>query len=151
MTHLWKGRALIFIASDFDEAFVATCLTQLWENSISVGIVAASRSAVKGKAGLTVLPDLTTGDISQEALGREQHLLVFPGGQVCVSKVLTDPRVYALIDEALAHGGYVAAVEEAVRVLQAAGRPSEEVSGRFIKLVDHDPLAVIQRMIKILL
>lgn len=112
-------RAVILIASGFDEQSVALMVTQLRRSGQSVFMVSATAGLVRGEHGLAIRPDH-----SLESLPSMEDIQVVgvPGGRRSALTLLADPRVHQLFDQVLARDGRLSVLGDAERAFVEAGQ-----------------------------
>jgi len=117
-----KGRrarrlAVLLVAPGFEEIFVVACASAMRRAGIPLVLASNRAGVVEGAYALRLKPDATLDDLAGQ---RPPDLLVFPVGQPCLATLLTDPRVFQLIEMTLAGGGCVSAPREAQEFIPPA-------------------------------
>ncbi len=124
------NKILIVLASGFEEAAIVYCLDHMREAGLPISLVGLSAGILKGLHGLAVRPDVSLDQLSPDAAYRG---VIVPGGQQCISALLTDPRFHRLLDTTLQHEGFVAAMATAVPLLSQYGIQHSAMTTRFIQ------------------
>lgn len=128
-----QNRAIILIASDFDEEAVVHCLCQMRRRGTAVNLVGTLSNLVNGASGLAVHPDYPLAQLQQGMLADSCSLLIIPGSSACATTLLSDPRVHRAIKSTFAGGGLVAAMSLVVpQILTNIGLLESADSSRFL-------------------
>lgn len=141
-----KNTIIILLASEFDESETVYCMEHLRRASLSVCLVGQSSGLVKGKHGLIVRPDFSLDELASEAF----RLVIIPGGKMCSSSLMSDPRVHRLLNNTLNAKSFVAALSAAESVLIQAGFPLKEEPNHFIKQGPVDTPTFTNDLIKLI-
>jgi putative intracellular protease/amidase len=112
-------QVLLLVAPQFEEEFLACCLSQLRSAGLAVRVVSAVAGAITGSHGLTIVPDEMIDPLWRSAT--PPRLVILPDGSTCASALLIDPRVHQLLGRTLRAGGYLAAPSAAQAVVLSAG------------------------------
>ncbi|MCZ7674279.1 MAG: DJ-1/PfpI family protein [Chloroflexi bacterium] len=143
----FKSRVFILIASGFEEAATIRCLEQMRQASLPVSLVALSAGLVTGWYGLSVHPDLTLDQVNAH---EPCKLVILPGGQMCATALLTDPRVHRLLNTLIAQGGVVGVMETAVPVVLQSGLRSPGQDVRYV-IQDEEGLELfVSRLLRLI-
>ncbi|MDT8304436.1 MAG: DJ-1/PfpI family protein [Anaerolineae bacterium] len=122
------ARVLVLVADGFREMAVLPCVTSLRNAGVETLLVGL-KADVRGAHGIAVTADTLLGELPPEP---EETLVVIPGGLRCTRALLTDPRVHQLLEETLDHGGDVAVLAGAERLVDetVAGAESFRHQGK---------------------
>ena len=96
--------AIILLADGFDESWLASCLIKLRTGNNHTAVVGLRPGRVAGKHGLAVHTDTHLSEIRHN----RPKLLVIANGRLCASRLMTDPRVFKLMEQTLEANGRVA-------------------------------------------
>lgn len=111
---LLQKEVLILVAMRFDENSTVYCLSQMRAEGFSTQLVGLNTGLQTSLRGLKVRPDLYLTQLDTLDSSKAYSLLVLSGGQDCVTRLQSDPRVHKLIVATLEGGGYVAAMSPTV-------------------------------------
>jgi len=143
-----KGRVFILIAPGFEEAATIRCLEQMRQASLPVSLVALSAGLVTGWHGLSVHPDLTLDQVNAHDSCK---MVVLPGGQMCATALLTDPRVHRLLNTLIAQDGVVGVMETAVPVVRQSGLLPMSLDAHYITQHDDDLETFVTNLVHLIL
>ena len=144
----FKSRIFILIAPGFEETATITCLEQMRQASLPVSLVALSAGLVTGWHGLSVHPDLT---LDQVNVNEPCIMVVIPGGQMCATALLTDPRVHRLLNTLIAQDGVVAVMKTAVPVVRQSGLLPTPLDSHFMTQNDDDLEAFVKNLVHLMI
>jgi putative intracellular protease/amidase len=142
-----KSRVLVLIAPGFEEATTIRCLDQMRQACLQVSLVALSAGLVTGWHGLSVQSDLT---LDQVNANEPCKMVVLPGGQMCATALLTDPRVHRLLNTVIAQDGVVAVLKTAVPLITQSGLLPSSLISHFITQQDVDLEAFVTNLVRLL-
>ena len=142
----FKSRVFILLASGFEEASTVSCLEQMRQASLPVSLVALSAGLVTGWHGLSVCPDLT---LDQVNVNEPCKMVVLPGGQMCATILLTDPRVHRLLNALIAQGGVVGVLKTAVPVITQSGLLPSSSASQFVTQDNDDLDAFVTNLVRL--
>jgi putative intracellular protease/amidase len=143
----FKSRVFILIAPGFEEASTVSCLEQMRQASLPVSLVALSARLVTGWHGLSVQPDLT---LDQVNVNEPCKMVVLPGGQMCATALLTDPRVHRLLNTVIAQDGVVGVMKTAVPVVKQSGLLPTPLDSRFMTQHDENLGAFVKNLVHLM-
>lgn len=109
-----QKEVLVLVTTHFDEISAVYCLCQMRAEGFSTQLVGLNPGLQTGLRGLKVRPDMYLTQIDPLAANNDYSLLILSGGQDCVVRLQSDPRVHQLIVATLEGGGYVAAMSPTV-------------------------------------
>lgn len=109
-------RAAVLAGPEYEDLELHYPLLRLLEEGAEVKVVAAKKDTVKGKYGLSVVPDLSV----KEADPHSFDILVIPGGWA-PDRLRRDPDVLTFTKDFFEHGRLVAAICHGPQVLISAG------------------------------
>lgn len=109
----YDARVLVLIADGFRELVVLPCVATLREAGVKTMLVGL-KPTVRGANGIAVTADVLLGAMTAE---EGDSMVVIPGGASCARALLTDPRVHLLLQDTMAHGGEVAVLSGAERLV----------------------------------
>ncbi len=110
-----QKEVLVLVATHFDEISAVYCLCQMRAEGFSTQLVGLNPGLQMGLRGLKVRPDLYLTQIDPSVSSPNYNLLILSGGQDCVVRLQSDPRVHKLVMSTLEGGGYVAAMSPTVK------------------------------------
>ena len=122
-----QAAAVLMLERQFEDRLVVECLAQMRERGIKVRVVSTTKRLVRSELGLRIEPDSCIDGVAGNG-GAE--LVLLPGREGCVKRLLTDPRVYHFVEKTLRAGGKLAVSSQAESVVRRSGllRP-ETVAG----------------------
>jgi putative intracellular protease/amidase len=112
-----NAQVLVLLADGFREVAVLPCVASLRNAGVKTMLVGLKGSSVTGAQGIAVHPDALLSEMPAE---EGETMVVVPGGPRCTRALLTDPRVHALLQEAVAHGGAVVVLSGAEQLVDQA-------------------------------
>lgn len=95
--------ALILLTDGFDESWLANCLTELRTSNKRTAIVGLRPGPVVGKHGLSIQTDTYLSELKKAA----PRLLAIANGRLCATRLMSEPRVYQIIERTIAANGRV--------------------------------------------
>jgi 4-methyl-5(b-hydroxyethyl)-thiazole monophosphate biosynthesis len=110
-------RALVFLATGFEEIETVTIVDVLRRADIEVTVVGLTNKETAGAHGIKIVPDKSINDIAEEKF----DAVVVPGGNPGYKNLRKDTRVINIIKEAFNAKKLVAAICAAPAVLSDAG------------------------------
>jgi putative intracellular protease/amidase len=113
----YNARVLVLVADGFREIAVLPCVASLRDAGVQTLLVGLKGSRVTGSQGISVTADSLLGEMPAEGT---ETMVVIPGGPRCTRALLTDPRVHQLLADTVAHGGEVAVLAGAERLVDEA-------------------------------
>lgn len=113
----YNTRVLVLVADGFREIAVLPCVASLRDAGVHTLLVGLKGSSVTGSQGIAVTADTLLGEMVAE---ETETMVVIPGGPRCTRALLTDPRVHQLLADTMAHGGEVAVLAGAERLVDEA-------------------------------
>ena len=109
-----KGaQVIILVAAGVEVSPVTFCAERLRDASLDLSLISLTPSPVRGKHGILFCTD---GLIRSEQPIIENSLIILPGTQECIQKLMRDPRVHELIDKVWEAQGVVAVMNSAETV-----------------------------------
>jgi hypothetical protein len=117
MMMAYNARVLVLVADGFREIAVLPCVASLRDAGVQTLLVGLKGNSVTGSQGIAVTADTLLGEMPVEETGT---MVVIPGGPRCTRSLLTDPRVHQLLADTMAHGGEVAVLDGAERLVDEA-------------------------------
>jgi putative intracellular protease/amidase len=112
-----NAQVLVLLADGFREVAVLPCVASLRNAGVKTMLVGLKGSSVTGAQGIAVHTDVLLSEMPAE---EGETMVVVPGGPRCTRALLTDPRVHQLLAHAVAHGGNVAVLAGAERLVDKA-------------------------------
>ncbi len=109
-----NGKVVVLVAAGFKEGEAIYCLDRLREAGISVSLVGVSAGLISGAHGVTVRPDCT---LEQLTVTPPPRIALIPGGKKAAAALLSDPRVHRLLTAVVQNNGVIAAMPDAVSLL----------------------------------
>jgi 4-methyl-5(b-hydroxyethyl)-thiazole monophosphate biosynthesis len=110
-------KALVFLASGFEEIETVTIVDVLRRAGVDVTVAGLAPNVIEGKHGMRIVPDKSIDDVSVE----DFDAFVVPGGNPGYKNLRNDPRVIDIIKKAFNSNKLVAAICAAPAVLSDAG------------------------------
>jgi hypothetical protein len=107
---------LILVATHFDELAAVHCLCHMRAEGLPTRLVGLSSGLQTGLCGLKIRPDTYLTDLISSTITNSNRLLILCGGQACLDRLLTDPRVHQLIGSTLQSSGAVATLSSRVEL-----------------------------------
>jgi putative intracellular protease/amidase len=102
--HLGRSAAIL-IAEDFAETTTVMCAIVLREAGIKVELVGATPHPVRGRHGMSIVPDNSLSHMNGESI---PGLIVIPGELGCIQALTRDPRALQLVQRLMENGGFLA-------------------------------------------
>ncbi len=97
--------AAMLVADDFAERTVVTCMSILREAGIKVELIGATPHPVRGRYGISIVPDLSLSQLETTML---PGLVVIPGELGCIQALARDPRATRFVYRLTVNGGFLA-------------------------------------------
>jgi 4-methyl-5(b-hydroxyethyl)-thiazole monophosphate biosynthesis len=110
-------KALVFLATGFEEIETVTIVDVLRRAGIDVIVAGLTPNVTEGKHGIRIIPDKSIDDVSVD----DFDAVVVPGGNPGYKNLRKDPRVIAMIKKVFGSNKLVAAICAAPAVLSDAG------------------------------
>ena len=140
-----RRSVLILIAPGFDEKLVVSSLSSLRETGIAVSLVGLTPGLIRSGHGLWVRADYALSELPPTVM----PLLVFiPGNQQCAAALVSDPRVYQLLEKTLAQDGVVAVTPEIQPVLGRVGFTDSMTVHELLSRETMDSPEFVSRIVK---
>lgn len=118
----------IFVAPQFDEAFVTQCYWRIRDEGIPINLIGVTKGSLTGARGLMIEPHKRLHQFNQPA----NHLVIIPGGEQCVSSLISDARIYQILMDTVKRGGYVATMNETKKTFMDTGLLTNQTEAQFI-------------------
>lgn len=117
-----REKVFVLLAPGFSEVEVSTITSTLRHSGLPVKLIGLTAGPVCSAYGLSVVPDLVLSDIALD----QPMAIILPGGPRVVRHLTSEPRVRALVQRTLCHGGCIAALDQAYVNLYQANLPNHE-------------------------
>jgi 4-methyl-5(b-hydroxyethyl)-thiazole monophosphate biosynthesis len=111
------AKALVFLASGFEEIEALTVVDVLRRAGVEVTVAGLTPNVTEGKHGVKVVPDKSIDDVKVE----DFDAVVAPGGNPGYKNLRKDPRVIDMVKKAFNSNKIVAAICAGPTVLSDAG------------------------------
>jgi 4-methyl-5(b-hydroxyethyl)-thiazole monophosphate biosynthesis len=111
------AKALVFLASGFEEIEALTVVDVLRRAGVEVTVAGLTPNVTEGKHGVKVVPDKSIDDVKVE----DFDAVVAPGGNPGYKNLRKDPRVIDIVKKAFNSNKIVAAICAGPTVLSDAG------------------------------
>jgi 4-methyl-5(b-hydroxyethyl)-thiazole monophosphate biosynthesis len=111
------AKALVFLASGFEEIETVTVVDVLRRAGVDVTVAGLTPNVTEGKHGMRIVPDKSIDDVSVE----DFDAFVVPGGNPGYKNLRKDPRVIDMVKKAFNSNKLVAAICAGPAVLSDAG------------------------------
>ncbi|MGD9131482.1 MAG: DJ-1/PfpI family protein [Candidatus Bathyarchaeota archaeon] len=111
------AKALVFLATGFEEIETLTVVDILRRAGVDVTVAGLTPNVTEGKHGVKVVPDKSIDDVKVE----DFDAVVVPGGNPGYKNLRKDPRVIAMVKKAFNSNKIVAAICAGPTVLSDAG------------------------------
>jgi 4-methyl-5(b-hydroxyethyl)-thiazole monophosphate biosynthesis len=111
------AKALVFLASGFEEIEALTVVDILRRAGVDVTVAGLAPNVTEGKHGVKVVPDKSIDDVKVE----DFDAVVVPGGNPGYKNLRKDPRVIDMVKKAFNSNKIVAAICAGPTVLSDAG------------------------------
>jgi 4-methyl-5(b-hydroxyethyl)-thiazole monophosphate biosynthesis len=111
------AKALVFLASGFEEIETVTVVDILRRAGVEVTVAGLAPNVTEGKHGMRIVPDKSIDDVSVE----DFDAVVVPGGNPGYKNLRKDPRVINMVKKAFGSNKLVAAICAGPTVLSDAG------------------------------
>jgi len=111
------ARALVFLASGFEEIETVTVVDVLRRAGVDVTVAGLKPNVTEGKHGMRIVPDKSIDDVKVE----DFDAFVVPGGNPGYKNLRKDPRVIDIVKKAFNSNKLVAAICAGPTVLSDAG------------------------------
>ncbi len=111
------AKALVFLATGFEEIETITIVDVLRRAGIDVTVAGLTFNVIEGAHEIKMVPDKSIDDVKVENF----NAVVVPGGSPGYKNLREDPRVINIIEEAFKSDKIVAAICAAPAVLSDAG------------------------------
>ena len=110
-------KALVFLASGFEEIEAITIVDVLRRAGVDVTVAGLTPNVVEGARGVKIVPDNSIDEVTVE----DFDAVICPGGSPGYKNLRKDPRVIDIIKKAFDSNKLVAAICAAPAVLSDAG------------------------------
>ena len=110
-------KALVFLATGFEEIETVTVVDVLRRADINVTVAGLTSAVTEGKHEMKFLPDKSIDEVSVE----DFDAIIVPGGNPGYKNLRKDPRVIAMVKKAAASNKILAAICAGPTVLSDAG------------------------------
>ena len=114
---VYMAKALVFLASGFEEIETTTIVDILRRAGVDVTIAGLTPNVVEGKHGMKIVPDKPIDDVTTE----DFDAVICPGGNPGYKNLRKDPRVINMVKKAFDSNKLVAAICAGPAVLSDAG------------------------------
>jgi 4-methyl-5(b-hydroxyethyl)-thiazole monophosphate biosynthesis len=111
------AKALVFLATGFEEIETVTVVDVLRRAAINVTVAGLTSAVTEGKHEMKFVPDTSIDDVSVE----DFDAVVVPGGNPGYKNLRKDPRVIAMVKKAAESNKILAAICAGPTVLSDAG------------------------------
>ena len=111
------AKALVFLASGFEEIETVTIVDVLRRAGVDVTVAGLTPNVTEGKHGMKIVPDKSIDDVSVD----DFDAVVVPGGNPGYKNLRKDPRVIDMVKKAFNSNKLVAAICAGPTVLSDAG------------------------------
>jgi 4-methyl-5(b-hydroxyethyl)-thiazole monophosphate biosynthesis len=111
------AKALVFLATGFEEIEALTVVDVLRRAGVEVTVAGLTPNVTEGKHGVKVVPDKSIDDVKVE----DFDAVVVPGGNPGYKNLRKDPRVIDMVKKAFNSNKLVAAICAGPTVLSDAG------------------------------
>lgn len=111
-------KSIIIITSGFEEESTVVCLKRFRSAGLNVKLVGLTARPVVGAHGLVVRPDCSLEQLDDNG---EPRLIVIPGYEKSVEKLLADPRFHRLFEATVANDGRIGIMRTAEAAFGQAG------------------------------
>jgi len=111
------AKALVFLATGFEEIETVTIVDVLRRAGVDVTVAGLAPNVIEGKHGMRIIPDKSIDDVS---VG-DFDAVVVPGGNPGYKNLRNDPRVIGMVKEAFDSNKLVAAICAGPAVLSDSG------------------------------
>jgi len=111
------AKALVFLASGFEEIETVTIVDVLRRAGVDVTVAGLAPNVTEGKHGMRIVPDKSIDDVAVE----DFDAVVVPGGNPGYKNLRKDPRVIDMVKKAFDSNKLVAAICAGPAVLSDAG------------------------------
>jgi len=114
---LYLAKALVFLASGFEEIEAVTIVDVLRRAGVDVTIAGLAPNVVEGAHAMKIVPDKTIDEVKVE----DFDAVIVPGGNPGYKNLRNDPRVIDIVKKAFNSNKLLAAICAAPAVLSDAG------------------------------
>ena len=111
------AKALVFLATGFEEIETVTVVDVLKRANVNVTVAGLTSDVIEGKHGMKVVPDKSIDDVTVT----DFDAVVVPGGNPGYKNLRKDPRVIAMVKKAFESNKILAAICAGPTVLSDAG------------------------------
>jgi protein deglycase len=111
------AKALVFLATGFEEIETVTVVDVLKRAGVDVTVVGLAPNVTEGKHGMKIVPDKSIDEVSVD----DFDAVVVPGGNPGYKNLRNDPRVIDMVKKAFNSNKIVAAICAGPTVLSDAG------------------------------
>jgi len=111
------AKALVFLASGFEEIETVTIVDVLRRAGVDVTVAGLAPNVTEGKQGMRIVPDKSIDNVAVE----DFDALIVPGGNPGYKNLRKDPRVIDMVKKAFNSNKLVAAICAGPTVLSDAG------------------------------
>ena len=111
------AKALVFLATGFEEIETVTVVDVLRRADVNVTVTGLTSDLIEGKHGMKFMPDKSIDDVSID----DFDALFVPGGNPGYKNLRKDPRVIAMVKKASKSNKILAAICAGPTVLSDAG------------------------------
>ena len=111
------AKALVFLATGFEEIETLTVVDVLRRAEVDVTVAGLTSNVTEGKHGVKVFPDTSIDNVKVEGF----DAVIVPGGNPGYKNLRKDPRVIAMVKKAFDANKIVAAICAGPTVLSDAG------------------------------
>jgi putative intracellular protease/amidase len=118
------------------------------EAGVRVLLVSLTAGLVRSEHGLELQPDVL---LDHFPLARPPKLIVVPGGHLCASTLMADPRAHQLIEAIFGGDGFVAAMWTAFPAMASAGVPAPDRAAHFLSQGNLEIKEFVGRLINLVI
>lgn len=111
------AKALVFLATGFEEIETVTVVDVLRRANINVTVAGLTSAVTEGKHEIKIIPDKSIDEVSVE----DFDAIIVPGGNPGYKNLRKDPRVIAMVKKAVASNKILAAICAGPTVLSDSG------------------------------
>ena len=142
-----RKRALVLLNSGFDAYLTIAMIKQLRLLGVGVLIITLTADLVRDKNGICLCADKSLSNFQPQA---EDRLLIIPGEKSYLISLLTDPRVYQLLNTVNENEGFIFVPKQTKVLIDERKGKRAYAQSRFIFLESSEPQIIPSNLIHLL-
>ena len=140
-----RKRALVLLNSGFDAYLTIAMIKQLRLLGVGVLIITLTADLVRDENGICLCADTSLSNFTVQS---EDRLLIIPGGKSFVVSLLTDPRVFQLLNAINENEGFIFMPAEGERIVNKMDGKRPFTQANFVHLETVEPQIITPDIIR---